>query len=106
MLIKIPFYLSGFMFACGVFMCIAYRNYFTKIIGLGIMQTGVLVFFISLGKIFNALPPIFKEGETSYSNPLVHVLMLTAIVVGLATSSVAIALVYKINKNFGTIEKD
>jgi multicomponent Na+:H+ antiporter subunit C len=106
MLIKIPFYLSAFMFALGIFMVIAYRNYFTKIIAIGIMQTGVLVFFISLGKIFNALPPIFKEGVMSYSNPLVHVLMLTAIVVGLATSSVAIALVYKINQSFGTINED
>jgi multicomponent Na+:H+ antiporter subunit C len=76
-----------------------------KIIGLGIFQSSVLIFYIALGKVDVGIPPIFKDGNHTYSSPLPHVLMLTAIVVGFATLSVGLALIYRIFKEFGTISE-
>jgi multicomponent Na+:H+ antiporter subunit C len=59
-----------------------------------------------MGKIQGGTAPIEAEGFTVYSNPLPHVLMLTAIVVGVATSAVALALVVRIKEAYGTIEED
>lgn len=92
----------------GFYVVIASRNLIKKIVGLNIFQTSVFLLYISMGKVSGGTAPIAVEGATTviYSNPLPHVLILTAIVVGIATSSVALALVVRINESFGTIDEE
>ena len=77
-----------------------------KLIGLNIFQTSVFLFYISVGKVDGGTAPIIGKGITSYSNPLPHVLILTAIVVGVATTSLGLALVVRLKEAYGTIEED
>ncbi len=104
MLIRITYYLSSLLIAFGIFLCISSRSYLSRLLGLGIMQSGVIVFVVTIGKVFNAPPPILLEGQTIYSNIVPQVLMLTAIVVGIATFAIGIALIFKIRKNFDTMD--
>jgi len=91
----------------GFYMMIARLNLIKKIMGLSIFQTGIFYFYISLGKIDQATAPIFIDGDNViYSNPLPHVLILTAIVVGVATMAVGLALIVRIYEKYGTIEED
>ena len=87
---------SIILFACGLYITLASQNRIKKLFGLGIFQNSVLWFYITLAKVENAVPPIIVEANLKYSNPLPHVLMLTAIVVGVATLSLGIALIIKI----------
>ncbi|OEY86669.1 cation:proton antiporter [Wolbachia pipientis] len=90
----------------GLYIVINDKNLIKKMIGIGIFQTSVLLFYISLGYIRNSLPPILVEGSALYSNPIPHVLMLTAIVVGIATFSVGLSIAARIEAQYGTIEQD
>ena len=90
----------------GFYIVIANRNLMKKLIGLGIFQTSVFLLYITMGKIAGGTAPIAQEGVTLYSNPLPHVLILTAIVVGIATTAVGLSLVVRINEAYGTIEED
>ena len=91
----------------GLFMVIARANLIKKLIGLSIFQTSVFLFYISLGKIAGGTAPILDGNpSTLYSNPLPHVLILTAIVVGVATTALGLALILRINEAFGSIEED
>jgi multicomponent Na+:H+ antiporter subunit C len=92
----------------GFYCVIARANLIKKLIGLSIFQTSVFLLFISMGKKAGGTAPILIEGaeDVIYSNPLPHVLILTAIVVGVATTAVGLALVVRINEEFGTIEAD
>ena len=91
----------------GLFIVIARTNLIKKLIGLSIFQTSVFIFYISLGKIEGGTAPILDGNSgTLYSNPLPHVLILTAIVVGVATTALGLALILRINEAFGTIEED
>lgn len=90
----------------GFYIVIAQGNLIKKIVGLNIFQVAVFVFYISMGKVKGGTAPILGEGIEIYSNPLPHVLILTAIVVGVATTSLALALIVRINTSFGTIEED
>jgi multicomponent Na+:H+ antiporter subunit C len=91
---------------CGLYILIAHANLFKKIIGLTIFQTSVFIFYISMAKITGATAPIIEQHVELYSNPLPHVLILTAIVVGISTTALALALVIKIKRAYGTIEED
>jgi multicomponent Na+:H+ antiporter subunit C len=117
-----------FLMMVGFYILISEGNLIKKIVGLNVFQTSVFFFYISMGKIFGGTAPIlFGEmshgGEVEhaaeaashtleatadvvYSNPLPHVLILTAIVVGIATTAVALALVVRIHEAYGTIEED
>jgi multicomponent Na+:H+ antiporter subunit C len=77
-----------------------------KLVGLGIFQTSVYLLFLSPGKILGGTAPIISEDFTLYSNPLPHVLILTAIVVSLATTALGLALVVRIREAYGTINED
>tara|TARA_R110002167_G_scaffold44531_4_gene133888 strand:+ start:451 stop:801 length:351 start_codon:yes stop_codon:yes gene_type:complete len=88
----------------GLYMVINQSNLIKKLIGLNIFQTSVFIFYISVGKVNGGSAPIFTSTETLYSNPLPHVLILTAIVVGIATMALALALVVRIKKAYGTVE--
>lgn len=62
--------------------------------------------YISMGKVTGGTAPIVAEGVTQYSNPLPHVLILTAIVVGVATTAVGLALIVRIKRAYGTVEEN
>ena len=95
-----------FLMMVGLYTIISRGNLIKKVIGLGIFQTSVFIFYISLGKVRGATPPILIEGAERYSNPLPHVLILTAIVVGIATTALALALVVRIKEAYGTVEDE
>ena len=91
----------------GLYIMIARYNLVKKIIGLGVFQTSIFYLYITLGKVSGGTAPILLEDKTVvYSNPLPHVLILTAIVVGVATTAVALALIVRIFESYGTIEED
>ncbi|MEE8393209.1 MAG: cation:proton antiporter subunit C [Rhodospirillales bacterium] len=90
----------------GFYIVISQGNLVKKVVGLNIFQVSVFVFYISMSKIKGGTAPILGEGIEIYSNPLPHVLILTAIVVGVATTALALALVVRIHDAYGTIEED
>lgn len=92
----------------GFYIMIARYNLIKKLLGLSLFQTGIFYFYISLGKVKGGTAPIFVKGEEAlvFSNPLPHVLILTAIVVGVATMAVGLALVVRIYETYGSIEED
>src|SRR5690554_2371929 len=90
----------------GLYMVISANNLVKKLIGLNVFQTSVFFLYISFGYIVGGAGPVLAEGVTVYSNPLTHVLILTAIVVGVATTAVGLALAIRIKQSFGTIEED
>ncbi len=90
----------------GFYVVISHGNLVKKIVGLNIFQTSVFILYISMGKISGATAPILDKAYTEYSNPLPHVLILTAIVVGVATSALGLALIVRIREAYGTVEED
>lgn len=90
----------------GLVMTIDSRNMIKKMVGLGIFQSAVFLIFITLGKKAEGVAPILSSGETVFSNPLPHVLILTAIVVGVATTAVGLALIARIRQAYGTVVED
>ena len=95
-----------FLMMVGFYTVIAYDNLVKKIIGLNIFQTSVFMLYISVGKVSGGSAPIFAEGIQLYSNPLPHVLILTAIVVSVATTALGLALIVRIKESYGTINED
>ena len=90
----------------GFYTVISRGNLVKKIAGLNIFQVSVFLLYISIGNVENGTTPIIAEGFTQYSNPLPHVLILTAIVVGVATTALGLALVVRIKEAYGSIEED
>jgi multicomponent Na+:H+ antiporter subunit C len=90
----------------GLYIVIAHGNLIKKIVGLTIFQTSVFIFYISMAKINGATAPILAEGISQYSNPLPHVLILTAIVVGIATTALGLALAVRIKEAYGSAEEE
>tara|TARA_R100001377_G_scaffold79751_3_gene58196 strand:- start:2631 stop:2984 length:354 start_codon:yes stop_codon:yes gene_type:complete len=90
----------------GFYIVIAQGNLVKKLVGLTLFQTSVFIMYITMGKIEGATAPILVEGEALYSNPLPHVLILTAIVVGIATTALGLALVVRIKESYDSIEED
>lgn len=90
----------------GLYVVIARGNMIKSLVGLGVFQTSVYLLYVGPGKILGGTPPIIAEGFTSYSNPLPHVLILTAIVVGVATLALGLAIVVRINEAYGSIEEE
>ena len=90
----------------GMYTVIARGNLIKKIVGLSIFQAAVFLIYISIGKVSGGTAPIVAPGIETYSNPLPHVLILTAIVVGVATTALGLALVVRIHEAYGTVEED
>lgn len=90
----------------GFYAVIGRGNLVKKIVGLNVFQASVFLLFISMGKVTGGTAPILEEGFEIYSNPLPHVLILTAIVVGVATTALGLALIVRIKEAYGTIEDD
>lgn len=95
-----------FLMVAGLYILIARGNLIKKLVGLGIFQTSVYLLYIAPGKLVGGTAPIIADGFKIYSNPLPHVLILTAIVVGVATLALGLAIVVRIRESYGTIEED
>ncbi len=100
------YFVTIFLMIAGLFIVIARGNLIKKLIGLGIFQTSVYLLYIAPGKLVGGTAPILSDAFTVYSNPLPHVLILTAIVVGVATLALGLALVVRIREAYGGIEED
>ena len=100
-------YLAPFvLIIMGFYLLLVEKNLIKKVVGLNLFQGGIIVFYILIAKIDGGVPPIDNGLNTEiYSNPLPHVLMLTAIVVGIATTSLALALIYQIYKKYGSVDE-
>ena len=90
----------------GFYIVIAHGNLIKKIVGLSIFQTSVFIFYISMANVDGGTAPILADGIEQYSNPLPHVLILTAIVVGIATTALALALAIRLKEAYGSIEEE
>ena len=106
-----PYWLFIFLMMTGLFIVMSKGNLIKKIVGINIFQTSVFMFYISVGKISKGTIPIFPidmkiDKSIIYSNPIPHVLILTAIVVGVATTSLGLALIVRIRETYGTIEEE
>lgn len=115
-----PWWISILLMMIGFYALIRKGNLIKKVIGAGIFQTAVFLFYLSIGKVIDPTHPhestapiLFPDGQTPaplegvpFENPVPHVLMLTGIVVGVATTAVALALIVRIYRAFGTIEED
>lgn len=100
------YWITLFLMVAGLFIVIARGNLIKKLVGLGIFQTSVYLLYIAPGKLIGGTAPILAGGFKVYSNPLPHVLILTAIVVGVATLALGLALVVRIREAYDTIEED
>ncbi len=99
----------------GLYAMIAKNNLVKKIVGMNIFQTAVILFYVSIGVKRGATIPIIEHGHDTahtvvqavdYINPLPHVLMLTAIVVSVATLGVALAIAITVYRRYQTLEED
>jgi multicomponent Na+:H+ antiporter subunit C len=90
----------------GLYIVISHGNLLKKLIGLSVFQVGVFLFYISLGKVEGGSAPIISPDVQTYSHPLPQVLILTAIVVGVATLAVGLGLAVRIFETYGTVEED
>lgn len=90
----------------GFYGVIAKHHLVKKVIGLSLFQTGIFLFYISMAYVDGSAAPILSDDGRSYSNPLPHVLILTAIVVSVSTLAVALAITINIQKAYGTVETD
>jgi multicomponent Na+:H+ antiporter subunit C len=90
----------------GFYLVISRANLVKKLIGLNIFQTAVFLLYITMGKVIEGTAPIAAEGFTVYSNPIPSVLILTAIVVSVSTTAVALAIIVRIKEAYGTVEED
>lgn len=100
------YFITVFLMITGLFIVISRGNLIKKLVGLGIFQTSVYLLYIAPGKLIGGTAPILSDAFTVYSNPLPHVLILTAIVVGVATLALGLALVVRIREAYDTIEED
>jgi len=105
------------MMMIGFYAMIAKHNLVKKIIGMNIFQTAIILFYVSIGTKKGGTIPILEGAGhhavapesinvVHYINPLPHVLMLTAIVVGVSVTGVALALIILIYKRYNTVEED
>ena len=100
------YWIVVFLMMAGFYVVISPGNLLKKLVGLALFQTSVFILYISLGKVVDGNAPIIEPGVTVFSNPLPHVLILTAIVVGVATTAVGLALVVRIHEAYGSVEED
>lgn len=100
-------WITIFLMVSGLYIVIARSNMIKTLVGLGLFQTSVYLLYITPSKILGGTAPIIMDDPSAvYSNPLPHVLILTAIVVGVATLALGLALVVRINEEYGSIEED
>jgi multicomponent Na+:H+ antiporter subunit C len=99
------------LFLLGIYIMVVSLNLIKKLIGMYLMQTSIILFFITLAVKKDSTIPIILSSTTAvtpeaYANPLPHVLMLTAIVVGVSTLGVSLAMVIALYRQYNTLEED
>jgi multicomponent Na+:H+ antiporter subunit C len=102
----LSYWMTIFLMVGGLYILIARGNLLKKLIGLAVFQTSVYLLYIAPGKLVGGTAPIVASGFEIYSNPLPHVLILTAIVVGVATLALGLAITVRIREAYGTVEED
>ncbi len=106
LLAKFNYWIYVVLMLIGLYAVIAKTSLIKRVIGLGIFQTAIFLFFISVGKLEEGTAPVRDSAHQDYSNPLTHALILTAIVVSVSTTAVALALIVNIKRAYRTIEAD
>lgn len=103
-----PYLIAALIFAVGCYTVLSHTNLIRKIIGISVMESAVFLFFVAAGNIIGGRPPIIDLDNPGlvYVNPLPTALILTGIVVGVSVSALALALVVRIHRQFGTIDAD
>jgi multicomponent Na+:H+ antiporter subunit C len=100
------YWITIVLIVAGMYILIARGNLLKKLLGLAVLQSSVYLLYIAPAKLIGGTAPIIAEGYALYSNPLPHVLILTAIVVGVATLALGLAIVVRIREAYGSIEED
>ncbi len=100
------YWVSIVLMMAGFYLVIAHSNLVKKLVGLIVFQSAVFLLYITMSKVSGGTAPIAKEGFTLYSNPLPSVLILTAIVVSVATTAAALAIIVRVKEAYGSIEED
>lgn len=106
----VAYYFIVALLVIGLYGMLFKKNFVKKLIGMNILQSSVILFYVVSASKYNATVPVidpkFGSDPIHYINPLPHTLMLTAIVVGVATTGVALALLIVIYKRFQTLNED
>ena len=106
---RFPYFMIAILLAVGVWGMVGKRSLVKKLIGLNVLQSAIILFFISGSIRDGGTVPILFQGRHGYAeefvNPLPHVLMLTAIVVSVAVTAVALAFLTRIHREFGTVDE-
>lgn len=101
------YWMAVVLMMIGFYITLAHGNLVKKIVGLNLFQTSLFLLYISIGNVAGGQVPILGDTpDAAYSNPLPHVLILTAIVVGVATTALGLALAVRIHEAYGSIEED
>lgn len=102
------YWVFAILLLIGLYAVIAKVNLVKRMIGLSIFQAAVFLLYISMDKVEGGTAPIFRNDVVGavFSNPLPQVLILTAIVVGIATTALGLAVVVRIREEYGTVEED
>ena len=102
------YWVFALLLMIGLYAVIAKSNLVKKLLGLSIFQSAVFLLYISMAKVEGGTAPILRPADDSqiFANPLPHVLILTAIVVGISTIALGLAIVVRIREEYGTIEED
>ncbi len=100
------YWVTIFLLVAGLYIVFASGNLVKKLIGLGILQSSVFLLYVAPGKLLGGTAPILADAFRLYSNPLPHVLILTAIVVGVATLALGLAIVVRIRETYDSIDED
>lgn len=90
-------------FGIGLYTIVDSPNLVKKVIGLGVIQTSVFLVFVAAGYVEGASPPLLTA-DRPHANPVPHVIVLTAIVVNVALTAVALSLVLRLHAEFGTVD--
>ncbi|MAT95049.1 MAG: Na+/H+ antiporter subunit C [Halioglobus sp.] len=101
------YWVFAIVLSVGLYTVIAKVNLVKKLIGLSLFQSAVFLMYITMDKVEGGTAPIFQQGVENpvFSNPLPQVLILTAIVVGVSTLALGLAIVVRIRECYGTIEE-
>ena len=106
---QLTYWLASALLLLGLYGMLAKPNLVRKLMAMNILQVAVIIFFIALAAKSGATAPIAIEGAppaaVAYANPLPHTLMLTAIVVSVSTTGVALALLIRIHRRYGTLDE-
>ena len=106
---RYTYVLFAILLVVGLYMVVASSNLVKKVIGLNLFQTAVFLFFVTTAYVEGGSAPVIPQGGAGgelYASPLPHVIVLTAIVVGVALTAVALALIVRIYGEYGTLDEE